>query len=84
MVDTAEVVPRREAGFCASVVLAAISAILPFIPERWVGSVVVELTVLSAPILWVVAFRSATHFNRQRRWWLWFAAPFAMKSAFSD
>jgi len=67
-------------GFWASVMLAAISAVLPFVPERWLIGVTVYLAIFAAPILWIVAFWGASHFDRARRWWLWFAAPFALRS----
>jgi len=67
-------------GFWASVMLAAISAVLPFIPERWLVGITAYLVILGAPVLWIVAFWGASHFSRARRWWLWFAAPFALRS----
>jgi hypothetical protein len=60
--------------------LAVISAVLPFVPEQWLMGVTVYLAILGAPLLWVVAFVGASYFSHQRRWWLWFAAPFALKS----
>jgi hypothetical protein len=67
-------------GFWACVMLAGISAVLPFIPERWLVGVTAYLAILGAPVLWIVAFWGASHFDCGRRWWLWFAAPFALRS----
>ena len=67
-------------GFWASAILAAFSALLALVPERWLVGLTPYLVIVGAPILWIVAFWGASHFDRARRWWLWFAAPFALKS----
>jgi hypothetical protein len=63
------------------VLLAAVSGILPFIPERVLGAAS-DLRIFGAPVLWLVAFWGASHFDREpgRRYrWLWLAAPFAFR-----
>jgi hypothetical protein len=67
-------------GFWASVTLAAIAAVLPFLPERWLPSVTGYVAIVGAPVLWLVGFWGASHSNRRRRWLLFFAAPFALRS----
>ena len=76
MDDIVKLPRKRQVGFWAAAVLAAVSAVLPFTLER---TFILDVVVLGAPMLWLVAFRSASYFNREHRWWLWLAAPFALK-----
>ena len=73
-------IDARNAQGETALMLAAISAVLPFVPEQWLVGTLPYLAILGAPVLWIVAFWGASHFSRARRWWLWFAAPFALKS----
>lgn len=71
-----------RAAFFAFVLLAALSGLLPFIPERSLGSATSDLRIFGAPVLWLIAFWGASYFDREpgRRYrWLWLAAPFAFR-----
>lgn len=73
---------RVRAAFFAFVLLAVLSGFLPFVPEGSLGAVTSDLRMFGAPVVWLVAFWGASHFDREpgrRHRWLWLAAPFAFR-----